>query len=136
MRISKYILLFLFIAFCFTDCKKYSGDNRFVHFRTAKSRLIERKWTQYPGKKDIYMIFQKNGTFVGAPMYYDKFFDFTGTWEFFERKNKLRIVNTSANILYEFDIIELEKSKNHPQPYDLILRENPRGNFHSFECSD
>ena len=40
MKISKYILLFLFIAFCFTDCKKYPEEGN--HFRAASK--ISGRW--------------------------------------------------------------------------------------------
>jgi hypothetical protein len=40
MKFKKYILLFLFIPFCITDCKKYPDDDKRYFFRTAKRRIL------------------------------------------------------------------------------------------------
>jgi hypothetical protein len=40
MRITKYILLFVLIIFCFSDCKKYSDDERRYWFYTPKCRIL------------------------------------------------------------------------------------------------
>ena len=43
MKISKYILLFLFVAFCFTDCKKYP-DGGWIMFNKPYKRLTNIWW--------------------------------------------------------------------------------------------
>ena len=44
MQHKKYILLFLFIAFCFTECKKYP-DGGWIMFNKPYKRLINVEWS-------------------------------------------------------------------------------------------
>ena len=116
---KKYVLFFLFVTFCISDCKKYSDDSKSPHLRTVKERLAGgcfskgKYWdaggvfrlsdnatvTGRTPSDNIY--FSKDGSFWGAYASYPNLY-FKGTWEFIDKKNKLSITNNSSGVASEY----------------------------------
>ena len=129
---KKIILLFLFVAFCISDCKKYPDDSKSPHLRTVKERLAGgcfskgKQWdaggifklsndSVLAGTLPIDNIFfRKDGFFGGA---YDPsnsgtinfpHLNSNGDWEFIDKKNKLSITNSNGGVTSEYTIMKLD----------------------------
>ena len=128
MKILKYILFFLFVVFCITDCKKYP-DNKGIHLRTVNNRLSggwlakSKFWVFTQGNylNKSYVIngvgsssgitLYKNGTSIGAISYYPNLTSviswyFNGTWQLVENDNKL--IFTDKGVNSEYTIMKLD----------------------------
>jgi|ERR1035437_16726 hypothetical protein len=130
MKRRKLIFVFLFLAVCCSECKKYPDDNKLIHLRSVKERLAGgcfRKYKSWYFSEADYInnikpnvvylangngiIFYKNGISWGgvAPFNFPTVagWGFNGNWELVDKNEKLKITDDKGMAL-EYTIMELD----------------------------
>ena len=95
------IVLYTLIISCMISCKKYPSDNSLVHFKSVRGRLTGKLWDNY-----LYntISFGRDGGFTGR---YPPFFCEDGSWDFVDKRDRLRITDKSGQAL-EYTILRLD----------------------------
>lgn len=130
MKHTKFIFAFLFLAVCFSECKKYPGDSKLMHLRTVKERLsggwfhkykswyfLEAEYKDNAKPNVVYLgdnngiTFHKNGISEGrvVPLYISTVitWEFNGNWELAEKDSKLKITDNNG-VASEYTIMKLD----------------------------
>ena len=117
MKTKKYILLFLFVVFCFTTCKKYPDDVKSPHLQKPEKRIggpwSIKKVFNYVNNTTIPLspcsgndvVTFSSEDFDGEFIY----MNYKGTWELIDKKDKLKIIDENNND-HIYIILQLEKN--------------------------
>ena len=135
----KYIFIIVLICTLFC-CKKYPDDERTIHIKSVKSRLVGHSWQisneyNFVANKSVtisfpYTIyFSAKGDFGGS-IYPNLSAD--GKWEFTDHKNKLKITGSNG-ISTEYAITRLDNYHDPEGSWLYIKDDSLTHYFHSHD---
>lgn len=115
----KEVVSIIILVSLFAGCKKYPEDEKLLHLKGAKKRILEH-WSLNQVKNHITntpilisyyagdILFNSSNDFTGKLNFYNCF-NYNGTWELIANRNILKITENNTATTREFLILRLEK---------------------------